>query len=153
VGIQVEAFQVVEDSPAVDDLLTREILGAGPGGVSVRDLAARLPMMSRADLGRGILTGIRQGWIRPWMDALCYDPEPPLRPTLDRFRLECARRGLPLVDIRHRPCAFPARHYGVLAQMDGSRDQAALEAYARGYCPELDFKPWLRHLAGRGLFA
>jgi hypothetical protein len=87
------------------------------------------------------------------MDAPVYDPEPPLRPQLDGFRLECARRRLPLVDAWHRPCTFPERHFEMLAQMDGPLDQQALAAHAARVCPELDFSPWLRHLAGRGMFA
>ena len=65
-----------------------------------------------------------------------------------------ARGGsLPLVDIWHRPCSFPSRHFDVLARMDGRPDAAALEGFAGRHCPELNFKPWLRHLAGRGMFA
>ena len=49
-----------------------------------------------------------------------------IRPVLNGFRLECARRRLPLVDIWHQPCSFPARHDEVLAAMDGTRDQGGL---------------------------
>jgi len=87
------------------------------------------------------------------MDVVEFDPAVAARPALDHFRLECARRRLPLVDIWHRPCAFPSPHYEVLARMDGTRDHAALEAFAKRQCPELNFRPWLRHLAGRGMFA
>ncbi len=136
-----------------NDPLLRAVAAAGPGGIAVRDLAARLPEMQHRDLGRGILEAIQQGRILPRMDVVDYDPEPPERPMLDKFRLECARRGLPLVDVWHRPCGFPGPHYEVLARMDGTRDQVALEAFAKSHCPELDFRPWLRHLAGRGMFA
>ena len=67
--------------------------------------------------------------------------------------LLCASPQLPLVDIWHQPCSFPKRHFEVLAAMDGTLDQAGLAAFSQCHCPELAFEPWLRHLAGRGMFA
>ena len=135
------------------DPVWRVIAATAPACVSVAELSALLPDMARQDLGTQILEGIRQGWLLPRMEAVKYDSIPPERPVLNRFHLECARRGLPIVDVWHRPCAFPARHYGVLARMDGTRDQAALRAFAKSHCPELNFNPWLQHLASRGLFS
>lgn len=130
----------------------RAIDAAGPACVSLGELTARLPELDRRELAMGILEGIRHGWLLPRMEAVRFESLPPECPALDRFRMECARRGLPLVDIWHRPCAFPSRHYEVLARMDGTRDQIMLEAFAKSHCPELDFHPWLRHLAARGFF-
>lgn len=141
------------DFPGVPGSLWQTIAAAAPTCLAVAELSALLPDMTRQDLGTQLLEGIRQGWFSPRMEAVKYDSIPPERPILDRFRLDCARRGLPLVDIWHRPCAFPARHYEVLARMDGTRDQASLKAFAKSHCPELDFNPWLRHLASRGLFS
>ena len=76
-----------------------------------------------------------------------------MRPALNAFRMECVRRRLPLVDIWHQPCSFPAGHHAVLAAMDGSLDLAGLAAFSKHHCPELAIGPWLRHLAGRGMFA
>jgi hypothetical protein len=89
----------------------------------------------------------------PRIEPVDFEAEPPGFPKLNRFRLECARRRLPLVDIWHRPCSFPSRHYEVLAAMDGTRDLAGLAGFSKHHCPELAFEPWLRHLAGRGMFA
>ena len=116
-----------------------EVLGAGSAGDWQQD-------------ARRIYAGVMAGWLLPRIEAVRFEAEPPARPTLNSLRLECARRGWPVVDIWHQPCSFPAGHYAVLVAMDGSRDQEALAAVARHACPELDFTPWLRHLAGRGLF-
>jgi 2-polyprenyl-3-methyl-5-hydroxy-6-metoxy-1,4-benzoquinol methylase len=105
------------------------------------------------ELARLAFDGIYQGWLLPRIEPVVFDPEVPEFPKLNGFRLECARRYMPLVDIWHRPCSFPANHYRLLAQMDGKHDLAHLGEVSRKQCPELDFGPWLRHLAGRGMFA
>ena len=119
--------------------------------VSVRELLESAER-DRPDALRRILDGIREGWILSRIEPVNFDPGPPDFPKLNTFRLECARRGLPLVDIWHRPCAFPHRHYEILAAMDGSRGQTELAAFSAGHSPELAFRPWLQHLAGRGMF-
>jgi hypothetical protein len=126
---------------------------AAPRCVSLEELQSSLPEMERRELGHHILNGIRRGWILSRIEAINFDPEPPEKPMLDPFRLECARRGIPLVDTLHRPCSFPKLHFDVLARMDGSHTQNELAAFAADHCAELDFAPWLRHLAARGMFA
>jgi SAM-dependent methyltransferase len=72
-------------------------------------------------------------------------------PKLDAWRLLCAREALPLVDAEMKPCTFTFPQLRVLAAMDGSRTVMALAEHANGVAPELDFVPWLRHVAQRGL--
>ena len=145
-------LRLAAGEPGADPVL-EAISWAAPGCASLEDLQALLPDMEPRELGARVLDGIRRGLILPRIESPNHDPEPPAWPRLDRFRLECARRRLPLVDAWHRPCAFPERHYEVLAQMDGTNDQQTLASIAARNCPELDFRPWLRHLAGRGMFA
>ncbi|QTN33832.1 class I SAM-dependent methyltransferase [Akkermansiaceae bacterium] len=72
-------------------------------------------------------------------------------PKLDAWRLVCARECLPLPDEGLKPCVFTFPQLKVLAAMDGSLSVMALADYARKVSPELDFIPWLRHVAERGL--
>lgn len=102
---------------------------------------------------RQIFHGITSGWIRPRIESVSFVSEPPEFPKLDSLRLLCARRGLPVVDVWHVPCDFPARHFEVLALMDGTRSLQELAAFSARHCPELAFAPWLAHLAGRGFFS
>ena len=113
---------------------------------------AGLPGQDEKSVARRVYDGITRGWLRPRIEPVDFASEPPECPRLDAFRLLCARDSLPLVDAWHRPCAFPAAHYQVLAAMDGSRTQQELAAIAKACSPELNFDPWLRHLAGRGFF-
>ena len=142
----------VGDGPSTDDPLVEALELVSPACIPVWELELMLPAMERRELGQRVIEGFRRGLVLPWIEPLRYDPEPPDRPQLNRFRLECARRCLPLVDAWHQPCAFPNRHFRVLAQMDGTINQMELESFSRSHCPELDFHPWLRHLAGRGMF-
>lgn len=135
-----------------DPPLFQAIVSAAPACIPMSEVLAAFAGSNPGDVVRRVYEGIERGWIQPRIEAVCYEVEPPPRPTLHPFRMECARRGLPLVDIWHQPCSFPGRHYAVLAAMDGTRDQAALGAFAKRHCPELAFEPWLRHLAGRGMF-
>lgn len=128
------------------------LVSRSPDCIPMRELKDALPDLAAQELARLAFDGIYQGWLLPRIEPVVFDPEVPEFPRLNGFRLECARRGLPLVDVWHRPCSFPENHYRLLAEMDGSRDQAHLGRVSRELCPELDFGPWLRHLAGRGLF-
>ncbi len=92
------------------------------------------------------------GDLIPRIESVSIAPHPPEYPCLGAFRLACARRHLPLVDVWHRACAFPDTHYPVLEVMDGARDLGELSAVAEQQCPELAFVPWIRHLAARGMF-
>lgn len=149
-----EEFSVrVGDRSETDDPVLKALGLVFPACVPVWELELMLPEMARRELGERLIEGFRRGTILPRMEAPNFDPAAPERPTLNRFRLECARRRLPLVDAWHRPCTFPGPHFDVLARMDGTQHQAALETFAGGHCPELNFRPWLRHLAGRGMFA
>ena len=107
----------------------------------------------RREVARLVYAGIHGGRLEARIEPVRYQVEPPARPALNGFRRESVRRGLPLVDIWHQPCSFPGRHDEVLAAMDGTRDLAELGAFSQCRCPELAFEPWLRHLAGRGMFA
>ena len=71
-------------------------------------------------------------------------------PKLDAWRLVCAREALPLPDAELKPCVFTYPQLKVLATMDGSLSVVTLAEYAREVAPELDFIPWLRHVAERG---
>ena len=96
---------------------------------------------------------LESGELIPRIEPVRFDPRPPERPCLNSFRRACARRHLPLVDVWHKACAFPAAHYQVLSSMDGTRDIAGLARFSESRCPDLDFHPWLDHLAARGMFA
>lgn len=100
-----------------------------------------------------ILAGIQGGSLLPRVESSTFDPAPPEFPQLNAFRRLCAGEHQPLVDVWHKPCAFPDHHYQVLAAMDGTKDRAALHEFAATVCPDLAFEPWLAHLAGRGMFA
>lgn len=145
-------FMRTETTPNTSDPFLEALSRTAPRCVSVEELQALLPDLEPRELGQRILNGIRRGWILPRIEAIHFDPEPPEKPKLDRFRLECARRGLPLVDAWHRPCSFPKLHFDVLARMDCSHTQNELAAFAADHCAELDFTPWLMHLAERGMF-
>lgn len=73
-------------------------------------------------------------------------------PKLDAWRMLCAREALPLPDAKLKPCAFTFPQLSVLAAMDGSRSVYELSRYAKEVAPDLDFVPWLWHVAGRGMF-
>jgi SAM-dependent methyltransferase len=72
-------------------------------------------------------------------------------PKLDAWRMLCAREALPLPDADLKPCVFPLPQLKVLIAMDGSRSVYDLARHAREVAPELDFVPWLKHVAERGL--
>lgn len=105
------------------------------------------------ELTRRLYDGIQMGWVKPRIEAVVFDPEVPNAPDLGAFRLECARLGMPLVDVWHRPCSFPSGHYELLRRMDGTQKRVELAAFSADACPDLNFEPWLAHLAGRGMFA
>lgn len=133
--------------------ICRIIESLAPACVPMSEVLDGIPGADAKAVARQVFHGITRGWIRPRIEPVGYAVEPPAYPRLDAFRLLCARDGLPLVDAWHQPCAFPPAHYGVLAAMDGSRSRAELAAFARSQCKELAFEPWLRHLAGRGMFS
>lgn len=72
-------------------------------------------------------------------------------PKLDAWRMLCVREVLPLPDGELKPCVFSFPQIKVLAAMDGSRSVYELSRYAKEVAPELDFVPWLRHVAERGM--
>jgi len=107
---------------------------------------------ARSLLARTIFAKISAGEIRPRIEPSNFTGAVPEFPQLDAFRLLCARRSLPIVDVWHKPCSFPQRHFDVLAKMDGGMSRDALAAFAAEKCPELAFEPWIAHLAWRGFF-
>lgn len=72
-------------------------------------------------------------------------------PKLDAWRMLCAQEALPLPDDDLKPCVFSFPQLKVLIAMDGSRSVYDLAQHAKKVAPELDFIPWLKHMAGRGL--
>lgn len=133
--------------------ISEAIESFAPACVPVAEVIALLPNHSRKWIAGQLFDGITRGWIRPRIEPLRYESAPPEFPKLDAFRLLCARECLPLVDVWHKPCAFPTEHYQVLAVMDGSRSLDELALFSKSRCPDLAFGPWLRHLAWRGMFA
>lgn len=140
-------------SHPTDYLIQRTLSVLQPTGMVLGELKNLLPQVDRRELARRIHEGILQGWILPRISPAHFAPDPPQRPWLDLFRLECARRRLPLVDVWHRPCKFPKSHYPILQEMDGRHDLAGLEKVATRMVPKLNFRAWISHLAARGLFA
>jgi hypothetical protein len=63
----------------------------------------------------------------------------------------CAREALPLPDVDMKSCVFTFPQLKVLIAMDGSRSVYELSRHAKEVAPDLDFVPWLRHVAERGL--
>jgi SAM-dependent methyltransferase len=138
------------DHPAAP--LYHVLAALGPQCHPVSALSAALPEIAPPQLARLLFEAISRGIVRPRIEPVPFDPQPPEFPCLDPLRLLYARERLPVVDAFHVPCSFPVAHYEVLAAMDGKRSQGALLEISRSHCPELDFEPWLAHLAGRGMF-
>jgi SAM-dependent methyltransferase len=124
-----------------------------PTGTPLDHHLAAMAASDTAAMEQWAREGIQEGWLLARMGAVPFEGGVPTHPALNDLRRECVRRRLPVVDSWHRPCLFPAGHYQVLEAMDGSLDVAALAALASDRCPELNFDPWLQHLAGRGFFA
>lgn len=135
------------------DEVAKAVRSFAPACVTWVELMDRLTVHDAKSASRQVLDGITRGRIRPRIEPVGFASEPPEFPRLDAFRLLCARESLPLVDVWHQPCAFPAAHYQVLAAMDGSRSLSELAEFSSERCPELAFDPWIRHLAGRGMFS
>lgn len=126
---------------------------AAPCCIHLDAILATLRIDRPGDLAEPLIEGITHGWIRPRVEPVVFPPEPPERPTLNPLSLACARRKLPVVDLWHNPCSFPEHHYAILAAMNGTRSRSDLAKLAAATAPDLDFKPWLHHLAQRGFFA
>ena len=77
----------------------------------------------------------------------------PTFPKLNPWRLLCAQEALPIPDAALKPCVFTTPQLLVLSQMDGSRSHVQLNSYAKQHAPQLDFVPFLKHVAARGFFA
>jgi len=137
-----------EDDPAAL-ALDRELQRAAPGDLSGTFLIERFGPPAATSVMRGIAAG----WIAARTHPVQAAREVPDPPCPDPLRAACARRGLPVVDERHRPCSFPPAHAALLAKIDGTLTHAGIRAIAARDCPKLAINPWLHHLAGRGLFA
>ena len=72
-------------------------------------------------------------------------------PKLDAWRMLCVREALPLPDADLKPCTFTFPQLKVMLAMDGTRSVYELSRHAKEVAPGLDFIPWLRHVAERGL--
>lgn len=148
--LSVRASRKPDEPDALE--LFQAIDSFSPACVEMEEVVLYLPDRGEKWITNQLFKGITQGWVRPRIESLHYDTEPPAFPKLDAFRLLCARECLPLVDAWHKPCAFPEAHYQVLAAMDGRRNLGELAAFSKVRCPELAFTPWMRHLAWRGMF-
>jgi hypothetical protein len=109
------------------------------------------PSKHSRELAGWIFQAARLGGIQLRADRLEVPAEVPEMPALSRLNLHFAAQGLPVVDLRHVSCHFPAGHERLLAAMDGTRTGGELASLARAEFPELDFTRWLRHLTERGL--
>jgi SAM-dependent methyltransferase len=138
--------------PAAKEIF-QAIRGFAPESISAKKWLALLPDHEVRSVAKLIFDGITRGWLRPRIEPVGYDASPPEFPCLDAFRLLCARQSLPVVDAWHQPCAFPATHYEVLAAMEGRLSLWELAELSKLRCPDLDFEPWIAHLAERGLFS
>ncbi len=72
-------------------------------------------------------------------------------PKLDAWRMLCVREALPVPDADLKPCVFTFPQLKVMLAMDGTRSVYQLSLHAKEMAPDLDFVPWLRHVAERGL--
>ncbi len=145
-----------QGAAAADAALNRfqhELGLSAPHCVPVREILERMGSCDVLGLLRSILQAIQDGGMKARVEPVIYDPSTPPRPALNPFRLLCAKERLPLVDAWHVPCGFPSHHYPLLELVDGTRSSAELAALSSAICPDLDFHPWLRHLAGRGMFS
>ncbi len=129
---------------------------ARPLTTLMEECAVRLgPRWDPATCGQAISKWVfqaaRLGWIELRTDSITIAGTP-AKPRLSPLNLHFARRHQPIVDAFHRTCHFPENHQSVVAALDGSRTLDELEAFARTEAPDLDFRPWIRHLADRGLF-
>jgi SAM-dependent methyltransferase len=125
----------------------------GPACLPYDQLAAALPCWDDRQLASVLFEEIMRGSVLARSEQVLFEASSPDFPRLDSFRLKCAKERLPLVDVWHKPCLFPERHYDVLMEMDGTRGRGELAALSANRCPELAFGPWLRHLASRGMFS
>ena len=130
----------------------RQVAAWAPLCMPLGELRKLLPDIAARELAMLVHDGIQRGWILPRLETVWFNPDPPQLPKLPPFRLECARRQMPLVDVWHRPCMFPEHHFEILAAMDGSRDQKQLAALAEKLAPDLAYHAWFKHLADRGMF-
>lgn len=151
------AIRAGQDIPQAPGPLLGDLLKAleplQPACVPVPELLQRMAEADPPAVARLVFEAITRGVLRARAEPVRFDPSPGARPCLDAFRLLCAREKIPLVDVWHLPCLFPDAHYELLAAMDGSRSLEALAALSKRICPDLDFEPWLAHLAARGMFA
>ena len=122
-----------------------------PACVSVKEVIASLPGCDVRAVARLVLDGIHYDWLQPRIEPVKFAADAPEFPRLTPFLFQCARRGLPLMDAWHEACEFPEAHYELLAAMDGHLSYDQLAQIAQKKCPELAFKPWLGHLAYRGM--
>jgi SAM-dependent methyltransferase len=94
----------------------------------------------------------RLGWVELRADAIDFPAHPPRRPNLGALNLHFVRTGAALVDGFHRSFRLPESHAAIAARFDGRRSADELERLAADETPDLDFRPWLAHLAARGVF-
>ncbi|GAA5484135.1 class I SAM-dependent methyltransferase [Haloferula sargassicola] len=122
----------------------------------MEECAARLgprwdPATGSQAIAGWIWQAARLGWVELRTDAIAI-PSTPAKPKLSPLNLHFARQRTGVVDAFHRTCHFPENHRSMVAALDGTRTLDELAALARHEAPDLDFHPWIRHLAGRGLF-
>lgn len=150
------AMRPSRDCPHISEgplaIVLERLRAHGPAAVVLEELVKDLPPRDLPLLARTVHAAVHRGWLIPRIEPLWIQSRPPMRPALDPFRLYCARHRLPLVDAWHVPCSFPEHHWPLLELIDGTRAIPTLQTAAKELCPDLNFDPWLAHLAARGLF-
>lgn len=129
-----------------DAALMGELAAAAPHDAHAGEMISRHGPAMATRIVRGILVGDVAARTHPAHARVAV----PGAPRMDELRLACARRGLPVVDARHRPCVYPPAHLEILAMMDGTRTLAELAEIAHLRAADLDFPRWMLHLAQRG---
>jgi SAM-dependent methyltransferase len=132
--------------------LTRILRSFAPSCVAVTELAGHLGSPDVPGLAREIFQSITAGSLEARIEPVLLNPAAPEKPTLSPLRQQCARLRLPLVDVWHRPCTFPAHQHSLLEKLDGQHSLSRLAAIAHETCPGMDFQAWIDHLASRGMF-
>jgi SAM-dependent methyltransferase len=130
---------------------------ARPVADLMEDCARRLgprwdPERAAKAISSWLYQAARLGWVELRADDVAAATHASARPRLSRLNLHFASRLEPLVDAFHQTCRFPESHRQVVAALDGIHSQEDLKGIARDLAPDLDFDPWLAHLATRGLF-
>lgn len=150
------ALRPATADPPQGNVIARRIHNAlmdhWPSAPLAKVLLVRMPDFAPREIAMEICQQTIQGTLWARCEPLEIPKETPARPALDRLRLACVRRRLPVVDAWHKPCVFPDVQWPVLECIDGSLTLRELKSKAAEIAPRLDFDRWIRHLHERGMF-